>query len=271
MKDQKVFDGVMMKHNLVKMAAEERGYQFVLMTSLVGSQNYGLETPTSDIDTYSYVLPNYLDFIRGDKPISFEIELKDGSKACVKDVRLALNLLRKPSPNSIECFLSDYKIYDENFCGVFEEYLKHSAMAQYLVHANYKNMVDASVGAIIGLHGRNMTEGKKLAHAIRIRETLYKYLNPQEDAFNYLHLQGEQLKLARQAKNGEIPIDVEQILYKGIVEEIINFGHNYQTTEQEKSFEYLANYDINRFEYKLFDVYFALNGLRRMYDAQINF
>ena len=35
--------------------------------------------------------------------------------------------------------------------------------------------------------------------------------------------------------------------------------------------EYIAKYDINRFEYKIFDVYFSLNGLERKHDPKINF
>lgn len=266
MKDQKVMNAVASKHRFVEAAAKEHGYQYVLMTTLVGSQNYGLETPESDVDTYSYVLPSYMNFIRGVKPLSKEFNFTDGSKACVKDLRLAFDLLRKPSPNSIECFLSDYKIYDDAFASIFEEYLLNDATLYYLTHANVKNMVDATIGTIAGLNGRNMSDGKKLAHAMRLQATLKKYLDPRISPFSYLLLQGEELTEARKAKIEMLDDKYCSQKYAEIRDVVIASLADYRKNnyEYDKAAENLANYSIDEFEYKLFDVYFALNGLRRM-------
>lgn len=266
MTDQKTMDAVVEKHKFVEEAAKEHGYQCVLMTTLVGSQNYGLETPESDVDTYSFVLPNYMNFIRGTQPLSKEFNFTDGSKACVKDLRLAFDLLRRPSPNSIECFLSSYKIYDDKFSVIFNEYLNNKTILYYLTHANINNMANATTGSIVGLHGRNMNEGKRLANAIRLQAMLKKYLNSQISPLDYLRLQGEDLTKARKAKI-EMPNDkycTEK--YVDIRDAAIAFLANYRASnhDNEKNVENLAKNCIDEFEYKLFDVYFALNGLRRM-------
>ena len=52
-------------HNIVQNK-EMRNGNVVLMTVAVGSQNYGLDTPKSDCDTFSFILPDFLSFIRGD-------------------------------------------------------------------------------------------------------------------------------------------------------------------------------------------------------------
>ena len=140
-------------HEYVKNAADEYGYKYVLMTVLVGSQNYNLDTPNSDVDTYSFVLPSYFDIITNKPLVSLELTLSDNSKAYVKDIRLAFNLLRKPSPNSVEYFLSKYKVYDNPaFDQVFETAFYGFDELYYLTHANFQNMINAIVGTIKGLH-----------------------------------------------------------------------------------------------------------------------
>ena len=86
----------------IKQVIEKFGAQH-FMTVLIGSQNYGLDSKDSDIDTFSFVMPSLNDLITGKPPLSFEMDTDDG-KCSVKDYRLAFNLLRKPSPNSVECF-----------------------------------------------------------------------------------------------------------------------------------------------------------------------
>jgi len=270
MNKEETMKAVQAKHTLAKLLADEHHYQFVLMTCLVGSQNYGLETESSDIDTYSFVLPPYMDFISGAPMVSTTIEMEDGSHLNIKDIRLALNLLRKPSPNIVECFLSDYKVYEPEFYNVFKE-CDNNVMLYYLTHANYKNMVDAIVGTVYQLHGRNMTDGKKYAHALRLQHMLYRYLDPQASVSEYLHMREHDLKIARKAKI-EYPNHEEcRKQYEFIRQHLNNFGKEYQVSNAEKEVEYVAKYDINRLEYKIFDVYFSLNGLERKYDPEINF
>lgn len=270
MNKEEIMKSVKAKHALVKFYADEHHYKFVLMTCLVGSQNYGLETESSDIDTYSFVLPSYMDFISGAPMISTTIEMKDGSHLNIKDIRLALNLLRKPSPNIVECFLSDYKVYEPEFYSVLKDY-DNNVMLYYLTHANYKNMVNAIVGTAYQLHGRNMSDGKKYAHALRLQHMLYQYLDPQASVSEYLHMEEHDLQIARKAKIQYPNHEKCREQYEVIRQNLNNFGKEYQVSDEEKEIEYIAKYDINRFEYKIFDVYFSLNGLERKHDPKINF
>ena len=261
---------VQAKHAFAKLLTDKHHYQFVLMTCLVGSQNYGLETESSDIDTYSFVLPSYMDFISGAPMVSTTIEMKDGSHLNIIDIRLALNLLRKPSPNIVECFLSDYKVYEPEFYDVFKEY-DNNVMLYYLTHANYKNMVDAIVGTVYQLHGRNMSDGKKYAHALRLQHMLYRYLDSQASASEYLHMKEHDLQTARKAKIQYPNHEECRKQYEFIRQRLSNFGKEYQVSNKEKEIEYIAKYDINRFEYKIFEVYFALNGLERTHEPKTDF
>ena len=190
--DRNFYNKVIAHHKIVEEKVTPRGY-IVLMTVAIGSQNYGLANDTSDCDTFSFVLPSFLDFIRGDKFKSYEFEVEDG-KCSVKDLRLALNLLRKPSPNSVECFLSSYKVYNPKYEEILKEYLENDEKAFYLIHSNYKQMIDATIGTIHGLHGRNMSNGKKVAHVIRLTSTCFDYLVlDSNNIHNYLRVSDELL------------------------------------------------------------------------------
>lgn len=251
-------------HEYVKSAADEYGYKYVLMTVLVGSQNYNLDTPNSDVDTYSFVLPDYFDFISHKDLISLELTLADNSKAYVKDIRLAFNLLRKPSPNSVEYFLSKYKVYgDPAFETIFENTFCTSDEVYYLTHANFKNMINAIAGTIKGLHGRNMTEGKKYAHALRLYDLMLKYTNSEVKPEDYLIPNPETLKLAQAAKAGKLSIEESFNGYEDILLKAHHFAENFKITATEKGIEYLANWRIKRLQEKVFEIYFNLEGWKR--------
>ena len=265
-KKQEIFNLVKAKHELVKAYGEEYGYQYVLMTVLIGSQNYCLDTADSDVDTYSYVLPSYLNFITNSSPlISKEISLADSSKAYIRDIRLGLNSLRKSSPNSVECFLSAYKVYDPFFDEVLNNYLNNDDTLFYLTHCNYKNMIDAIAGTVSGLHGRNMSLGKKYAHALRLKNLLDKYLNISAFPSQYLIPDPKVLEIAFKAKNYPENFTEEKLKqkYEEIRDDLNTFKKYYQVSEVEKGIEYLTAHNIDRLEYKLFDKYFELNGLVR--------
>ena len=134
MYNDKFYMKVVNHHNIVQNKIKDEG-DIVLMTVAIGSQNYGSDTPESDCDTFSFTLPNFLSFIRGDVPKSYEFEVEDG-KCGVKDLRHFFNLLRKTSPNSIECLLGQYKIFNPKYKDIILSYLTNENLF-YLLLNNY--------------------------------------------------------------------------------------------------------------------------------------
>lgn len=147
-------------------------YQFVVMTSLVGSQNYKLDTDKSDIDTCSFVLPSGGELMWAYPPVGTEFECEDG-KCVVKDFRIGLNLLLKASPNSIEWFASKYKAYNQDFAETLDWILGNSLDA--MIYTNYRHMYDACKGLAKQLGTRNMPEGKRISHLLRIKDLWESY------------------------------------------------------------------------------------------------
>ena len=74
--DNEFYEKVLAHHDIVSKRVQSKG-GVVLMTCLCGSQNYHLDTPKSDCDTFSFILPSFISFIRGDAPESYEFEVDD--------------------------------------------------------------------------------------------------------------------------------------------------------------------------------------------------
>lgn len=235
-----------------------------IMTILVGSQNYGLDSENSDIDTYSFIAPSLLDLMTGKEPLSKEYEIENG-KCVVKDIRLAFNLLRKPSPNSVECFVSKYKYYEPTYEEILKYFLENEARLRVLIHANFKNMLNAIAGTANGLHGRNMTEGKKYAHCLRLEEMMIKYLNWNISPFLYLDLSKTTHDCARAAKFGELNLTNEYMNEQiHAITEILTYkAQSFIPSEAQRTYEHFSLMLIDSFQTALFNKYLELNGYKK--------
>ena len=192
--DEAVMAAVRRHHN----AVANKGY-LVVMTSLVGSQNYDLDHEGSDVDTFSLVFPPLNDLAQAKEPYAGMFEFEDGHCE-VKDMRLALNLLKKTSPNSVEYFTSKYKVYNPLFEEVLKEYLDDNAKLWHMVHCNYEHMLYAMAGMAHQLTKRNMPAGKRFAHALRLDDMYYHFMNsPNASAVLELRMGGDR-ELALSAK-----------------------------------------------------------------------
>ena len=83
-----------------EIACDHNGYErAVMFTCLYGSQNYGLATDASDVDTKSYVFPSIRDTAFHRPLLSKELVAPDGSHVEMKDYRDMFANIRKQSMN----------------------------------------------------------------------------------------------------------------------------------------------------------------------------
>lgn len=75
---------------------------------LQGSQNYGLETPKSDVDTKLIVTPTFDEVVLNKKPISTTHVRANNEHTDLKDIRLMLATFRKQNLNFIEILFTPY-------------------------------------------------------------------------------------------------------------------------------------------------------------------
>ena len=244
------------------------GY-LVVMTSLVGSQNYDLDHAGSDIDTFSLVFPPLVDLAKAKEPYAGMFVAKDGGHCEVKDIRLALNLLKKASPNSVEYFASKYKVYNPIFKDILEEYLDNNTRLWMMIHCNYEHMLYAMAGMAHQLTKRNMPAGKRFAHALRLDDMLYHFLNS-DNAAAILELRpGGDRELAIQSK---LDTDPEHNNYYNeecvqIAEKLDRYKEMFELNAREKIIEGNGMALIDSLQWKLFKKYL----METMYETKYLF
>lgn len=77
---------------------------------LQGSQNYGLETPESDVDTKLIVTPSFKDIALARKPVSTTHIRQNNEHIDFKDIRLYIETFRKQNLNFLEILFTPYFI-----------------------------------------------------------------------------------------------------------------------------------------------------------------
>lgn len=82
----------------------------VIFYSLKGSQNYGLDTESSDVDSYFVVMPKMEDLALSRSPISTSllVDAKKNEYAEIKDVRVFFKDLCDAKPTALEAVFSDW-------------------------------------------------------------------------------------------------------------------------------------------------------------------
>lgn len=108
---------------------------------LQGSQNYGLDTPQSDIDTKLIILPSFDDIVRNRKPISTTHIRANEEHIDMKDIRLYFKLFLKQNMNILEILFTPYCILNEQYADYWECLRSHrEEIARYNLYLNAKAM-----------------------------------------------------------------------------------------------------------------------------------
>ena len=249
--DTAILEAVKRHHD----AVAAKGH-LVVFTVLIGSQNYDLDDEKSDIDTYSFIFPPISDLAKAEEPKAGCFFTDDGM-CNYKDIRIALNLLRKASPNSVEYFTSKYKIYNPIFEPIVREYLDDNTRLWNMIHCNYSHMIYSMAGMAQQLLKRNMLAGKRYSHALRLMDMHYHFFNSYNAQAVIEMRMGGDVELALAAKRNTD--DTKNDMYEEECQQIAGWLNNYKDgftiTEEQKRIEQYGIALIGSFQWKLFKQY----------------
>ena len=110
---------------------------------LYGSQNYGLDTPDSDVDTKAIVLPSIEDIALNKKPISKEHYMNNGEHTNITDFRLWMEQLRKQNINILESLFTGYCIINPEYQDIYKEMVSHR---EDIAHYDVERAVASAYG-----------------------------------------------------------------------------------------------------------------------------
>ena len=148
----------------------------ILGIFVYGSQNYNLDTPTSDWDTKAIVVPTF-DEVLFDKPISTTIDIQRNDNKwehCeVKDIREFIKMFEKQNINFIEILFTEYKWVNPKFQKLWKDYFINNKeeIARYDINQTIRSIVGQTKHTI----KQNPTNGKKIANGYRLLRFLDKY------------------------------------------------------------------------------------------------
>lgn len=151
----------------------------ILGIFVYGSQNYNLDTSTSDWDTKAIIIPT-IDEVLFNQPVSREISISrdnDEWEHCeVKDIREFVKMFEKQNINFIEILFTEYKWVNPKFQKLWEEYFVNNReeISRYDMNQTIKSIVGQTKHTI---KQQNSTNGKKIANGYRLLRFLDKYVS----------------------------------------------------------------------------------------------
>lgn len=155
---------------------------------LQGSQNYGLDLPTSDVDTKLIVLPTFKDIVHNKKPMSTTHIRANEEHIDFKDIRLYIETFRKQNLNFLEILFTDYYIINPLYKAEWDRLI---AAREEIAHMNPWRAVKSMKGVALEKYHAMEHEypskvevlakfgydGKQVSHLLRIEDFLYQYIN----------------------------------------------------------------------------------------------
>lgn len=155
---------------------------------LQGSQNYGLETPTSDVDTKLIVVPTFDDLAFNKQPVSTTFIRENNEHTDDKDIRLYIQTFKKQNLNFLEILFTDYYILNDLYKDEWMRLVKHrEEIAHYDFLRAVTSMRGIAMNKFVALkkdlpstHDDIQKYGycmKQLHHLVRIDEYLERYIS----------------------------------------------------------------------------------------------
>lgn len=194
-----------------KILIDYSNYKF-LGIFLYGSQNYGLATEESDVDSIAIVIPTIEDIILR-RPVCKEIIFENGEHCNIKDIREVVKEWKKQSLQSLEILFTDYFIIRPEYVSYWNNFLNiRNDIAHYDVERTFKSISGQAKQTYL----RNPEDKKQIANACRLYYFLRSYLM----GCSYKTCLTSNSIVALGIKMGEIPLN--DSLRKDIADIVFN-------------------------------------------------
>lgn len=198
---------------------------------LQGSQNYGLELSTSDVDTKLIVVPTFEDIALARKPVSTTYVRANDEHIDLKDIRLYIETFRKQNLNFLEILFTDYFIVNPLYAEQWARLVEHrEEIARMNVYRAVKSMKGIAMEKFHAMEHPYPTkldliekygfDGKQVHHLIRVDDYLTRYIagEPYKDC---LKPTVDLVPHMMEYKRHEVPLETARIEAKDFLDHTI--------------------------------------------------
>lgn len=217
----------------------------IVICALQGSQNYGLELPTSDVDTKLIVTPSFKDIALDRKPVSTTFVRDNEEHTDDKDIRSYVSCFRKQNLNFLEILFTDYYILNP----LYETQWNRLIVArEQIAHMNPFRAVKSMKGiALEKYHAMEHRypakvhlietygyDGKQVSHLLRVEDYMRRYING-ESYLACLRPSESLVPHIMEYKRQEIPLEVARVEAAEAIERVNKLADKFceQTEDKE--------------------------------------
>lgn len=195
----------------------------VMFTALYGSQNYGLATEGSDVDTKSFVFPSFWEVALHKPLLSKELTAPDGSHAEMKDYRDMCANLKKQSINFLETLFTPYVVVNPLWESFYQSlHMNRETFARLDVNRGLMSMF----GHMCNMEKRFKRDHnmKQAATLLRLEDFMYRYTT--DEPYEHVLFNPNQKEFLRNVRAGEVPLDLVEYLVDGAMNSAREFVEN---------------------------------------------
>lgn len=235
-------------------------YGSICACALYGSQNYGLDSEHSDVDTRAVIIPNLHTIALGKSMLSTTHVCSNDEHIDLKDVRLYVDNLRKQNLTYIETLFTSYVMINELYKKDWEILSKNREMIarlnpikavktmQGLAYRKYKDLEHPypTKMDLINTYGYDQ---KQLLHLARIGNYLKRYINgiSVEEC-----LKPSNIDYLMKIKSYAYSLDEARDQANTLIKYIDTISDEFVSTHENKNDEY-ANELLNDFLYRVIE------------------
>ena len=216
----------------------------IVLIALQGSQNYGLDLPTSDVDTKLIVVPTFKDIALNRKPVSTTHVRANDEHIDFKDIRLYIETFKKQNLNFLEILFSDFVIINPLYAEQWNRLVEaREAIARMNPYKAIKSMKGVALEKYYAMEHRYPTkidliekygfDGKQVHHLIRVDDYLTRYIDG-ESYENCLKPSPHLVEHMMAYKRHEIDLETARREAKEVLDHVVNVSDAFCTSITEK-------------------------------------
>ena len=196
---------------------------------LQGSQNYGLQTSTSDVDTKLILAPTFKEIVFNKKPISTTYVRANDEHIDLKDIRLMFSTFRKQNLNFIEILFTHYLWVNPLFVDEWNRLTaEREKIAHYSPYSAVKTMkgiamekyyaMEHEYPSKIAVFAKYGYDPKQLHHLLRVQEYIHRYTEG-ESYEDCLHSRNPEFLVA--VKQGYFNLEQARISANSAIKDVL--------------------------------------------------